>query len=358
MARMETTTGPLILDAFSGPRGWSEGLRLLGLSDIGIEWDDAACRTAVAAGHATIRADVTAFPIDHLTGRVDGVILSPPCQTFSSAGKGDGRAEFAALRTSIDRGDWTARGPGHEVLEVGRWAEILRPTWIACEQVPPVLPLWDAYAARWRALYGWSVWAGLLLAADYGVPQTRLRAFLLARTDGRPAHPPAATHCKGGAQTMFGELAPWVSMADALGWTGEGAGGAKVATATVATDRPAPTLTGAAGAKGMWQWERPATTIAGDPRITARCHHDDGTQGANAKTTDQVRAGDYEGTEPVKLTLAEALTLQSFPPGYPVQGTKSKQFEQVGNAVPPLLAGHVVAAVAGLHPPSPTTKER
>jgi DNA (cytosine-5)-methyltransferase 1 len=109
-------------------------------------------------------------------------------------------------------------------------------------------------------------------------------------------------------------------------------------------DEAAATLTGQARS---WVFGQPATTIAGDPRITARCHHEHGTQGADANTTDQVRAGDYQGTEPVKLTLTEALILQSFPPDYPVQGTKSKQFEQVGNAVPPLLAAHVIAALTG-----------
>lgn len=371
----------LIVDGFAGPGGVSEGLRLLGLTDVGVEWDPAACATRAAAGHRTIRADVTRMPVDHLHD-VEGVVMTPPCQTFSSAGKGDGRAELARLTAAIDRGDWTTRTAGSEVLEVGRWVEVIRPRWVMCEQVPPVLPLWQAYASRWRSLYGWSCWAGTLLAADYGVPQTRLRAFLLARTDGQAARPPEPTHCKGGATTLLGELASWVSMADALGWTGQdtpartlcgdrsprwmypdpaGTHGRVVQlnrrtnskgvpTVTVPADRPAPTLTGAAGAAGaksMWQWELPATTVAGDPRITARCHHDDGTQGADAKTTDQVRAGDYDGTEPVKLTLAEALILQSFPPDYPVQGNKSEQFTQVGNAVPPLLAARVIAALTG-----------
>jgi DNA (cytosine-5)-methyltransferase 1 len=48
----------VILDLFAGPGGWSEGLRELGLADVGIEIDRWACATRAAAGHATIRADV------------------------------------------------------------------------------------------------------------------------------------------------------------------------------------------------------------------------------------------------------------------------------------------------------------
>ncbi|MCY0963541.1 DNA cytosine methyltransferase, partial [Streptomyces sp. H27-H5] len=72
-----------ILDLFAGPGGWSEGLRALGLRDIGIEIDASSCATRAAAGHTTIRADVAAYPTAPLHGKVTGLIASPPCQTFS-----------------------------------------------------------------------------------------------------------------------------------------------------------------------------------------------------------------------------------------------------------------------------------
>jgi DNA (cytosine-5)-methyltransferase 1 len=46
-----------------------------------------------------------------------------------------------------------------------------------------------------------------------------------------------------------------------------------------------------------------------------------------------------------KLTLQEAAVLQTFPADFPFEGTKGKQFLQVGNAIPPLLAHAILGAL-------------
>lgn len=107
------------------------------------------------------------------------------------------------------------------VTEPLRWALALRPRLIAWEQVPPALGYWKHCAEILRG-EGYSAWAGCLRAEQYGVPQTRTRAFLLASLNG-PVEPPKPTHqryVKGEPQrhetTLEGEVLPWVSMAEAL----------------------------------------------------------------------------------------------------------------------------------------------
>ncbi|MFW6033757.1 MAG: DNA cytosine methyltransferase, partial [bacterium] len=96
-----------------------------------------------------------------------------------------------------------------------------------------------------------------------------------------------------------------------------------------------------------WGHEAPATTIAGDPRMTGRAHHYPGDQGRKPVDVTEALSDGAEAVQPVRVTVEEAAVLQSFPPGYPWQGTRTKQYQQVGNAVPPLLAYHLLRAVIG-----------
>ena len=114
---------------------------------------------------------------------------------------------------------WKAVRSASLVAEPARFIAACNPEWVALEQVPAVLPLWEVYASELRKR-GYSAWCGLLNSADYGVPQTRIRAILIA-SRVRQVRRPYPTHYdpRKGAQ-LFGT--PWRSMADALGWGATG----------------------------------------------------------------------------------------------------------------------------------------
>lgn len=333
----------MIVAPYAGPGGWTNGLAALGLDDIGLELDAHACSTRAAAGHTTIRADVEHYPPERFAG-AEGAIFSPPCTDYSTAGLKAGRGGAT----------------GRLIDTVPAWVAAIRPRWVLCEQVPAALGVWREHAAGYRRA-GYSVWSGLLNCADYGVPQTRVRAFLIARRDGQAATPPAPTHTEGGASTFLGELAPWVTISDALGWdadvlmgfprTDDGRPGGALGPYRRRDfrrgDQPAATITGRS--RDVIVLNRRADYVDGAPTIRlVDCHTEPaptitGTAGAGGVWTfDNLT----EGTSR-PITLAEVLTLQTFPPDYPLQGSRRKRFEQVGNAVPPRMATHLLATVTG-----------
>lgn len=293
-----------IVNLFAGADGWGVGLRMVApdLADrmLGIELERWPCETMAAAGHRHIQADVrTLDPTDFAP--LTGLIASAPCTAFSLAGKGAGRlllAELAAMildafagagsasieahrrtivdaltpvlvdraKTDRDRQLAPQRAEAHGLsaalsAEPARWIAATRPEWIALEQVPLVMPLWEVYADALRGL-GYSVWTGVLSAADYGVPQTRKRAFLIA-SRVRQVQPPTPTHSAEPTANLFATTRPWVTMSQALGWTG-GPGAMTVdrrqnGAPLLDPDRhPSPTVTSAAFGKSVW-------SVYGDP---------------------------------------------------------------------------------------------
>ncbi len=347
---------------------------------------------------------------------VELLLASAPCPTYSSAGNGGGRLLTAVVVRCLhelaagndtraecreeayeilapiywerdqEKARKKKREPDREkteararrdadmsllVVEPLRWVLALKPRFVTLEQVPEVLGLWSQMAGILDTL-GYNCWTGVMEAERYGVPQTRKRAILMADREA-PVHLPRPTHqryVKGEPQrhevTFEGEVLPWVSMAEALGWL-EGiepspaptiAFGHNAARVQWVYDRPAPTIVttrrskdgilvgrqlpnGEAENVGGWGYERPATSVCGDPRISPPGYRG----GPSDYDADGNFIGERSMDNAVRVTEEEALILQSFPPDYPVQGTRRQRYTQIGNAVPPLLAHAILSSL-------------
>lgn len=374
------------LDVFAGV-GWGVACQWLGVREYGVELAPSAIRLRAANGMRTIYRDVwSGLFHEHLVPEHDLYIASPPCQTFSMAGKGEGRKALDDVQRAIFEARHEDPAALHQLTEEldPRTALVLtplahiyrhRPRLVALEQVPEVLPVWHAYAAVLRS-FGYSVWAGIMRAEQYGVPQTRKRAILMARLDGK-VQPPAPTHSRY-YSTEPGRLDPgvekWVSMAEALGWEDDDPREAHAMRGAGQTERhgerpgrradqPALTIraNGGGNASGgfvwkvpeSWVFERPAPTLVGTRRSEGGMLV--GRQLADGSRRDvgghQTNVGLRDGMlAAVRVTRDEAATLQSFPAGFEWIGTKTAQFLAIGNAVPPLMAAAILGAL--LAPPA------
>lgn len=314
------------VELFAGPGGWDVSAHELGVRVHGIEIDDRfAAATRRAAGWSTTVGDVRRFR----PHAADGLIASPPCRTFSSIGSRRGVASMDAVLQAV-RDMHAGRPIDHGldptsalVLEPLRWIlGVDRPyRWIALEQVPAVLPVWELYSKALRRR-GYSTAVGRMYSEQYGAPTTRIRAVLLASLD-REVRLPRPTHSRfhrGDPGRLDRGVLPWVSIADVLPErTGQWLTSPNSFKIRRKTGQP-PRMRGRA-------WHQPAWTIA-----TGNGWYYYFTWASEEQLLRLERSDEY-------FTRREAGLLQGFPEDYPWAAPKEKgSYQQIGDTVPPPMS--------------------
>ncbi len=301
---------------FAGAGGSSVGLEHAGYHTVGYEYWNRAVDTHNANGMQCHLHDLSHPAGDNDITPCDLLWASPPCQPFSAAGDGEGEND------DRDGFPWTLR--------------------IIAKLLPPVVIIEnvkgltfakhaDYFSAVLRhiAALGYRVDWRVLNSADYGVPQTRERCFIVARRDNGPITWPAPTHTQG--DSLF--LEPWATMAEALGWDESAVlvGNNTIAGGPLAercATEPAMTV----GTRGdLWTLHYRQTNRDGEPitcDVTDRPAPTVGTQSGSQWIVNNA----------IRLTIAELAKLQGFPDGYVWTGTKTDQARMIGNAVCPIMA--------------------
>ncbi|MFF7291051.1 DNA cytosine methyltransferase [Microbacterium sp. NPDC008134] len=262
--------------------------------------------------------DIRSFDARPYAG-ADAVVGGPPCQGFSTAGKGDPTDPRNFL-----------------------WREYMR---VVSEVQPRAVVLENVSALTHRRngdhlsgimdeleRQGYSFSYGVLNAADYGVPQQRRRLIVIGVKEGTASLPPATT--ADSHPTVWSALNDLAHLPDSVD------------------------LNHVANSHAAHVVERWSKLSAGEsdpnyrrarldpdrPSVTIRAG---GGYGPN---------GDHLGgfhppihpTLPRQLTVREAARLQTFPDSWRLRGPKTIQGRQIGNAVPVRLAAAIGAHLADL----------
>lgn len=353
------------IDLFCGAGGLSEGFRQAGFHVLAGQDVDEAAGATFSATHPEAR--FIGGPIQQVSardllraakvkrGEIDVIVGGPPCQGYSvynhQRGTDDPRA-----------------GLFREYL---RLVEEIRPKWLVMENVTGITSIGAVVnqISRGMKSLGYRAEMKILKAEEFGVPQERRRVFFIATRTDVPIIFPTATHGPG--------LLPFVTVWDAISDLPALKNGEKTeqqpygrppqtdyqrmlrGNQVLVENHSAPRLARINEERmrhippgGSWR-DIPTKLLPAGMKLARRCDHT--KRYGRPRKTDlactiltkcDVHWGAY--IHPVQdraFSVREAARLQSFPDFFVFQGSRTEQYVQVGNAVPPLLGKRVAEAL-------------
>jgi DNA (cytosine-5)-methyltransferase 1 len=304
---------PRIISLFSGCGGLDLGFEAAGFdAAVCVDNDPEACKTLRLnrPNWEVYQGDIRKFEV---AGPVDGVVGGPPCQGFSSAGKGDPNDPRNFL--------WR---------EYFRVVAAAMPKFIMLENVPGILlprnrVHFDGLLESFEDL-GFVLTYGIVNAADHGVPQNRRRMILLG---GRGFEIPLPRPSVRTHTTVRQAIQDLAEQPDTVNHEpNEHAPHVVERWAKLAEGEEDPGYR-----RARLHADRPSTTIRAGGGFGPKGNH---------------LAGFHPPIHyslPRQLTVRESARIQGFPDSWVFAGSKTAQGRQVGNAVPPPLAEAVARSI-------------
>jgi len=294
---------PLVIDLFAGCGGLALGFEAGSFQTVGYEVLGDACATY----RQNLQSSCYQINLTSSSDLIEGaevIIGGPPCQPFSVGGNQlglkDSRDGFPTFISAVKR-----YHPKLALFENVRGMLFRNQAYFE-EIVYDLESL--GYLVEWQ----------LLNAAHYGVPQKRERLFCVAHQGGWKW--PEKTHLISPytAGDALGELAFFVP------------NNSKFLTPSMDEYIKKYELAS--------KCVRPRDLHLDAPSRTVTCRNLSGATG------DMLRIKLPDGRRR-RLTVREGARLQSFPDWFQFQGSENSQFNQIGNAVPPILAKALARSV-------------
>lgn len=343
------------VDIFSGAGGMSIGASLVGIEVVtAVDKDRHAAETySINHQNTNVICDSIQSISDFGVLRPKGECIlfgGPPCQGFSTSNQ--------RTRGTDNENNWMFR-------EFLRAVEQMKPDWVVFENVKGIVETENSMFLNLildglRKL-GYTTNHFILNAADFGVPQNRSRLFIISSLKGKKINPPSSTAKKVTVYDAFHDLQS----------LSNGANDDCLSYAMAAKSNYAKSLRGdltqctghlvTRNAEHIVQrykhipeggnWENIPDELMGTYKDKTRCHT--GIYRRLRSDEPSVVIGNYRKnmlihpTEDRGLSVREAARLQSFPDDYVFSGSIGFQQQQVGNAVPPLLAKAVFKSIRG-----------